>query len=82
MGVDIPLARVQRLTEIRWERDKRFLPLDNAWMRAIGTQDNATAVATEATRRQLRDVPQIAAVKLGVCTTPDAIAAYEPVWPV
>lgn len=77
--VDMPLARTQRLREIRTERDRRFAPLDNEWMKATGQGNKAEAEALEAKRQALRDIPQN--IDLEAVTTPEALEAFEPNWP-
>ena len=79
--VDLPLARSQRLREIRTERDRRFAALDGEWFKAMGRGDAANAAVVDAKRQALRDVPQAAERDLAALTTPDALAAYGPVWP-
>ena len=79
--VDLPLARAQRLAEIRRERDRRFAALDGEWTKATATGDGAGAARIDATRQRLRDVPQAATVALETCATPETVAAYEPAWP-
>lgn len=76
--VDMPLARVQRMAEIRAERDSRFPTLDAEWMRATGQKKTAEADAIEVKRQTLRDIP--AKVNLSTLSTPEDLEAYEPQW--
>ena len=73
------IARAQRLTEIRAEREKWFAALDAEWMKATGQKNTARADAIEAVRQQLRDVPQT--VDLEGIATPEALEAFQPEWP-
>ena len=78
--VDMPLARTQRMGEIRAERDRRFEPFDREWMKATGQKEATRADLVEAGRQLLRDIPQT--VDLATITTPEALEAFEPAWPV
>ena len=77
--VDMPLARQQRMAEIREERDRRLARSDGQWARAldIGTPGEVAALKTY--RQALRDVPQ--RVTLDAVATPTALAEYDPMWP-
>ena len=77
--VDMPLARAQRMMEIRAERDRRFGPLDGDWMKATGQKNVTRADAVESVRQQLRDVPQT--VDLEGIATPEELEAFQPEWP-
>lgn len=79
--VDMPLARAQRIAEIRRERNARFAALDAEWMRAMGQKRLAEADAIEAKRQALRDIPATCLTALVACTTPDALETYQPEWP-
>ena len=80
---DMPLARAQRLAEIRAERDRRFPPLDNEWMKATGQGNKTRAAAVEGVRQQLRDIPNklIADGSLEGIATPEELEAFDPEWP-
>ena len=84
ISVDMPLARAQRLEEIRVERNRRLAELDGPWMRATGQGKTTEGDAIEAKRQQLRDIPNdLEAGKIetwNAITTPDDLAAYEPHW--
>ena len=77
--VDMPLARAQRMAEIRAERDKRLAvtDADKNKLDDIGTAQQKTALATK--RQALRDIPQNS--DLEAVTTPEALEAFEPAWP-
>ena len=85
IGVDMPLARAQRLEEIRVERNRRLVELDGPWMRATGQGKTTEGDAIEAKRQQLRDIPNdLEAGKIetwNAIETPDDLAGYEPDWP-
>ena len=78
IGIDMPAARTIKLDRIRAERDGRFPPLDAEWMKATGQKKTAEADVIEAKRQHLRDIPQTAGLE--AITTPEALAAFEPVW--
>lgn len=78
--VDMPLARAQRMAEIRTERNIRLDASDKEKARLDdgGTEQQKTDIAVY--RQALRDLP--AATDLGVITAPEELEAFEPVWPV
>lgn len=77
--VDMPLARVQRLDEIRRERDKRLVAADGPTARAI--EQNAPDEGDwKAHKQALRDVPAV--VDLESVGTPEDLDTFEPSWPV
>jgi len=78
--VDLPLARAQRMAEIRAERNQRFAALDAEWMKAAGQKNTAREATVEAVRQTLRDIPN--GLKLDTIKTPEALEAFEPTWPV
>ena len=80
-AVDMPLARMHRMAEIRKERDRHYAPFDGKWFTAMGKGDTIGAAAIDLKRDELRDAPQVAEVALATCATPEELAAYEPVWP-
>lgn len=76
--VDMPLAREQRMREIRAERDARLSDADGPTAREM-EQNGKDAAAWKAYKQALRDVP--AQVDLSVAETPEALEALEPQWP-
>jgi len=77
--IDMPLARQQRMNEIRAERDKRLAATDGIFLSAQ-EQNRANEIAElKAKRQALRDIPQ--SINLDSITTPDELAAFEPEWP-
>ena len=92
VAVDMPLARAQRLNELRAERDGRLAKLDGQWMRAMGQKNSTEADNIEAKRQLLRDIPQMltgdrardgacVVSTLADCKTPEDLGALEPAWP-
>jgi hypothetical protein len=81
VSVDMPLARQQRLAEIRAERNEKFARLDAEWMRATGQKRTAEADAIEAKRQTLRDIPATAQTALESCKSTDDLESYQPEWP-
>ena len=77
---DMGKARALRLTEIRAERDRRLATSDGPMLRTQETGTGPQIAAMTAYRQQLRDVPQ--AIDLSGIVTPEALAAFEPIWPV
>jgi len=74
--VDMPLARVQRMGEIR---DGYFPPFDAEWTKAMGQGNTAEAQRIDTQRQILRDIPQT--INLDRITTPKALAEFQPEWP-
>lgn len=75
--VDLDKARVQRLAEIRDERDKLLVASDGLMLRA---QETGRGVVEMQTYRQaLRDLP--ASINLSTHASDEALAAYAPAWP-
>ena len=80
--IDIPLARLQCMNEVR---SARVSKLEKANMDIEYAEDQATPalLARLRTYRQaLRDVPQTNQASLDACTTPEAVGAWTPTWPV
>ncbi len=77
--VDLPLARAQRMDEIRRARNARLEKSDGLMARAreLGIQSEIDALA--AIRQRLRDLP--AGVDLTDLQTAEELAAFEPDWP-
>jgi len=81
VGVDMAKARVQRMVELRAERDSRLAASDASILRAQ-EQNDVPAVNDLKTKRQaLRDLPVTMQAAVDAITDPDALAAYAPVWP-
>jgi hypothetical protein len=83
VAVDMPLARAQRMAEIRAERERRLAASDGLMLRAQEQGHLAEAEALRVYRQTLRDLPkELAAAKtLEALETPEALGAFEPNWP-
>ena len=79
-SVSISLARAQRMSEIRSERDKRLILSDAQMARAQDIGAPAEIAALKTYRQSLRDLPQT--INLNSIQDVDNLAAYEPNWPV
>ena len=81
--VDMPLARTQRMAEIRAERNKRIDESDKELNRVneIGTQTEIDNLKTK--RQILRDIPNNIETEgtLTAITISEELAAFEPDWP-
>lgn len=75
VGVDMPLARAQRLGELRAQRDGLLADTDGPLLR---DQEQGKDVSALLARRQaLRDLPVRMAAELDALDTPDALLRYE-----
>ena len=77
--IDLPLARQQRMNEIKADRNRRLDLSDKEWARLaeIGTAEQQSVL--KAYRQALRDVPQN--VDLSKMKTARELSSYEPHWP-
>jgi len=80
--VDMPLARLQRLDEVRAERGPKLALADIAIQRATDAYNVSLASRLRDYRQALRDLPEVAQPEIEALTTPEALAAWEPAWPV
>jgi len=80
--VDLPLAREQRMSEIRTERDKRLAISDGQMARAQDTGTPAEVMVLRGKRQALRDLPVTVETELAMIQLVDGLATYEPTWPV
>ena len=80
--INMPLAREQRMGEVRKERDALLKESDHDKHRLddIGTLQQKTALGVY--RQALRDLPALAEVAMAVIADPAQLAAYNPQWPV
>ncbi len=76
--VDIPLARVQRMTEIRAERDKRHLQGDGPTLAAKRVSQEA-GQSWDEYQQALSDIPQN--TDLSDVSTPEDLEEFQPDWP-
>lgn len=81
-AVDMPLARAQRMSEVRRERTARLAASDSAIMTAHEQNDRARTTALTAYRQTLRDLPATTRPTVEACTTPAQLEAWQPTWPV
>ena len=81
--VDMPLARVQRLNEIRAERNEKLRTSDGPMAREneIGTTGSAQAMKDY--RQALRDLPNnlVDGGTLDAINTPEELEVFDPTWP-
>ena len=82
INVDVPLARGQRLQEVREERNKRLLASDGEYLKLQEQGTPAQQESSKVYRQKLRDLPAVESPRIDACGTPEALVAYEPVWPV
>lgn len=75
--VDMVLARTQRMTEIRAERDAKLDALDKEFMKALSTKQDTKAVVDK--MQLLRDIPQ--SINLNSIQTAEELEAFQPEWP-
>jgi hypothetical protein len=78
--VDMPLARAQRMAEIRAERNRRLEASDGLMARAYEIGAQAEIEALKAKRQTLRDIPAV--IDVGTISTPEELTAFQPEWPV
>jgi Phage tail assembly chaperone protein len=81
--VDLPLARAQRLAEIRAERDARLATSDAAMLREQEQGTEQGVAALRAYRQALRDLPGDLeqSVALQALEDVQALEAFAPPWP-
>lgn len=72
---ELALARKDKMTEIRTERDRRLLENDKEWLIASKTGQSTATIETEA--QTLRDLPEAAEVALAALTTIEDIKNYD-----
>ena len=77
--VDMPLARAQRMVEIRGARNARLTASDALMARARDQEKQAEIEALKAMRQALRDIPQH--MDLTLINDPAELEAFEPDWP-
>lgn len=80
-AVDMPLARAQRMNEVRAERVPKLESVDWRIARAVDKGDLLAEASLRAYRQKLRDVPQTEQPNVDACTTPEALIAWQPTWP-
>lgn len=81
-AVDMPLARTQRMTEVRAARARQLAQSDLEFLRAQETGDVVMQTKLKTYRQQLHDLPATAQPRVDALTTPEQLAAWEPTWPI
>jgi hypothetical protein len=81
VDVDMPLARGQRLAEVRADRDARLSAADALTLKTMDSAVRADQDNVKTYKQALRDLPAAAQTDIGAAASPDALAAYEPPWP-
>jgi hypothetical protein len=76
LEVDMPAARELHRERLRVRRPARMQELDGEWMRATGQGKTGDALAVEAKRQVLRDLP--ADPRIEAAATPEELQA---IWP-
>lgn len=79
--VDVPAARAIRATQVRAEIRKRLVKSAEDQAAFDPVTDAARVAAHESYRRQLRAVLTSLTADLATLMTPNALAAWSPVWP-
>jgi hypothetical protein len=82
-GVDLPLARAQRMAEIRAERDRRLAASDGPMLREQEGGTPPRVEALRAYRQALRELPNELERSGTLDRLPDPadLAAFTPAWP-
>ena len=82
-GIEIDMARARaiRTDLIRPERNARLLALDADYMIADEAGDSAAKAAVAAKKQALRDLPANIQPDLDAIADPEALEAWQPVWP-
>jgi hypothetical protein len=72
---ELALARRNKMSEIRAERDSRLLENDKSWL--IASKKGESTASIEAEAVVLRDLPEAAETALDALTTVEDIKAYD-----
>lgn len=80
--VDMPLARTQRMNEVRQERQPRLEKSDVDLLRAQEKVDVVMQDKLKTYRQGLRDLPATEQPNVDALTTPELLVAWKPAWPV
>ena len=80
--VDMPLARTQRMGEIRREREPKLGKVDSDIRAAEDAGAAARVTVLRGYRQFLRDLPAAESPNVERCTTPAQLEAWQPTWPV
>lgn len=80
--VDLPLARIQRMNEVRAGRAPKLVKSDVDFVRAMETGNTTLQTSLKDYRQKLRNLPATEQPNVDAITTPDTLAAWNPAWPV
>ena len=80
--VDMPRARLQRMGEVRQGRTVKLLKSDADLLRAQEAGNTMLQTSLKDYRQKLRDLPATEQPNVDAVTTPGALAAWGPTWPV
>lgn len=72
---ELALAKRNKMSEVRAERDARLLENDKQWL--IASKKGEPTVTIEAAAQTLRDLPEAAETALDALTTVEDIKAYD-----
>lgn len=81
-GVSMPLARLQRMNEVRAERNQKLKQNDDDYSRALKEKNLTRQTSLEQYAQKLRDLPATVQPAVEACTTPEQLDAWRPSWPV
>ena len=79
--VDMSLARVQRMNEVRKVRNRYLVKNDADYTRALKDRDTLLQARLVEYAKQLRDMPAVEQPGVDACATPDHLEAWQPAWP-
>jgi hypothetical protein len=77
--VDMALAHVEKMKQIRAARDERLTGLDVETIKALGS--GRTGSTVEKRKQALRDLPKTIEAHIKKQKTPQALHEWEPDWP-
>lgn len=81
-AVDMPLARAQRMNEVRAERSPKLEKADRDRRVAIDQGDLVLEAKLKDYAQKLRDLPATEQPNVDASTTPEQLDAWRPTWPV
>ena len=79
--VDMPLARIQRMNEVRTTRSLQLQQSDVDLLRSQETSDLTMQTKLKEYRQKLRDLPATEQPNVEACLTPAQLEAWAPLWP-
>ena len=81
-AVDMLAARTQRMNDVRAQRDTKLVKSDLDFVKAQEAADLVKQAAIKTYRQALRDLPATEGPAVDALATPEALAAWEPTWPI